>query len=207
VQHLESKRKSPRQARSRATVEALLKATSELLVRDGFHKTSTNRIAKRAGVSIGSLYQYFPNKEALVLGLVERLQAKQWEIFQQKMTDLADAPLDLGILKMMESMVAVRMLEPELTRVLSEQLPKLSSLEYRSEFLRRGQKAIFELMRRRGDQVRVEDLEFALYVTTFAVEGVLSQATLDGKLSDPRIPKQMAELLLCYLQGPPSWGR
>ena len=54
------------QDRSRATVDALVEATARILVREGFDKASTNHIAAKAGVSVGSLYQYFPSKEALV---------------------------------------------------------------------------------------------------------------------------------------------
>lgn len=59
-------RRKPRQSRSRATVDAILQATAQVLVRDGYQKATTNRIAERAGVSVGTLYQYFPNKDALV---------------------------------------------------------------------------------------------------------------------------------------------
>jgi AcrR family transcriptional regulator len=57
-------RKQASQARSRATVDALVEATTRILVRDGFDKASTNRIADMAGVSIGSLYQYYPSNAA-----------------------------------------------------------------------------------------------------------------------------------------------
>src|SRR5262245_41962369 len=65
-------RKPATQARSRATVEALVEATARILVREGFDKASTNRIAEAAGVSVGSLYQYFPGKEALVAAVIVR---------------------------------------------------------------------------------------------------------------------------------------
>ena len=65
-------RKQAAQARSRATVDALIEATARILVKEGFDKASTNRIAAKAGVSVGSLYQYFPSKEALVVAVMER---------------------------------------------------------------------------------------------------------------------------------------
>src|SRR5262252_10873613 len=67
-----SPRKTPQQDRSRATVEALLEATADILVRDGYAKLTTNRIAERAGVNIASLYQYFPGKDAIVAELRRR---------------------------------------------------------------------------------------------------------------------------------------
>src|SRR4029077_6829621 len=69
-------RKSASQKRSRVTVETLLDATARVLTREGYDRASTNRIAAKAGVSVGSLYQYFPNKEALVAG---RGAGPQWE--------------------------------------------------------------------------------------------------------------------------------
>jgi len=67
---LTNPRKHASQERSRATVDALIAATARILVREGFDKASTNHIADLAGVSIGSLYQYFPSKESLVAAAV-----------------------------------------------------------------------------------------------------------------------------------------
>lgn len=65
-------RKKPRQARARATVDAILIAAAHSLKTEGFEHATTNRIAELAGVSIGSLYQYFPNKVSIVGALRER---------------------------------------------------------------------------------------------------------------------------------------
>src|SRR5438067_589446 len=65
-------RKQPTQARARATVDAILAATEKVLIKYGYEGASTNRVAQAAGVSIGSLYQYFPSKESLVVAVMER---------------------------------------------------------------------------------------------------------------------------------------
>ncbi|MBX3273138.1 MAG: TetR/AcrR family transcriptional regulator [Sandaracinaceae bacterium] len=65
-------KKRPRQARSRATVDAIVEATGQVFEREGFDKTTTTRVAERAGVSVGSLYQYFPDKRALIAAFFER---------------------------------------------------------------------------------------------------------------------------------------
>src|SRR5688500_4830294 len=65
-------RKAPQQDRSKVTVDAILDAAAELLERRGYVRMTTNSVAKRAGVSVGSLYQYFPSKEALIVGLLGR---------------------------------------------------------------------------------------------------------------------------------------
>jgi AcrR family transcriptional regulator len=69
--HLDA-RKRPRQARSVTTVEAIFEATIQVLTREGIHRLTTTRVAERAGVSVGTMYQYFPHKQALLYSLNER---------------------------------------------------------------------------------------------------------------------------------------
>jgi AcrR family transcriptional regulator len=71
-----TQRKVPSQVRSRAMVESIVEATTRVLLKEGYEACTTNRVAKAAGVSIGSLYQYFPDKEALVVAVMERYQAE-----------------------------------------------------------------------------------------------------------------------------------
>jgi AcrR family transcriptional regulator len=70
-----SPRKRPRQARSTRLVADILEASARVLVRYGAHRFTTGRVAEAAGISVGSLYQYFPNKEAILF----RLQADEWQ--------------------------------------------------------------------------------------------------------------------------------
>src|SRR5258708_39356556 len=72
-----SPKKSPRQERSRATVEAILQAATDILIRQGASRLTTNRIADRAGVNIASLYQYFPGKHAIIAELRRRHSAER----------------------------------------------------------------------------------------------------------------------------------
>ncbi len=69
--HLKA-RKTPRQARSASTVDAIFEAAIQVLLRDGTHRLTTTRVAERAGVSVGTMYQYFPHKQALLYALNER---------------------------------------------------------------------------------------------------------------------------------------
>lgn len=65
-------RKKPQQRRSHETIETIFEATIQVLLANGFDRTTTIQIAERAGVSVGSLYQYFPNKRALMAAMVKR---------------------------------------------------------------------------------------------------------------------------------------
>ena len=76
MQELANPRKKPRQRRSEATVEAILQASARILVEGGPGALNTNAVADLAGVSVGSLYQYFPNKTAIMAELIRRKRAR-----------------------------------------------------------------------------------------------------------------------------------
>src|SRR5690242_6395595 len=107
-------RKQPKQERSQATVEAILTATARILVREGFDRASTNRVAEEAGVSIGSLYQYFPSKEALVAALIERHMERMSATLEAEMAEVATAPLELAVRRMVAFMLNAHAVDPAL---------------------------------------------------------------------------------------------
>ena len=72
LQATDSKRRTPRQVRARATVELIFAATARILQRGGRAALNTNAVAEQAGISIGTLYQYFPNKEAIMIAMARR---------------------------------------------------------------------------------------------------------------------------------------
>lgn len=80
----EKTRRNPKQARAQATVDAILAATFQLLEAEGESRLTTNRIAERAGVSIGTLYQYFKDRDAILTAMGER----QAETLRRKITDI-----------------------------------------------------------------------------------------------------------------------
>ena len=85
-------RKEPRQARSRQTNEVILEAAARVLAREGVAGFNTNRVAEVAGVSVGSLYQYYPNKAALLFKLHERETFENWERLQGILGDRRRSP-------------------------------------------------------------------------------------------------------------------
>jgi AcrR family transcriptional regulator len=119
-------RKLPRQARSVATVEAILEGAAQVFERDGYAAGTTNRIAEQAGVSIGSLYQYFPNKDAILVALVRQHLAEGTAALQPHLERLnCGARLDDVLPNIVYAMVVMHALTPGLHRVLFEetQLP------------------------------------------------------------------------------------
>jgi AcrR family transcriptional regulator len=126
-------RKRPRQARSRLTVEAILDAAARVFERHGYAAGTTNRIAERAGISIGSLYQYYPNKDAVLVALVQRHLDEGVAALGLVMEELRDAPppLQAGLRRIVEAMVALHRERPALHRVLFEEAPRPPALRRR----------------------------------------------------------------------------
>ncbi|NJP09964.1 MAG: TetR/AcrR family transcriptional regulator [Leptolyngbyaceae cyanobacterium RU_5_1] len=109
-------RKLPQQDRSKVTVDAILTATTHILTAEGYAKASTNRIAELAGVSIGSLYQYFPNKEALAAALVERHTHEMVELVESKLGDLFNAPIQVALPELVRAAIALMLSIPPCIR-------------------------------------------------------------------------------------------
>ena len=84
--HDVSSRKAPQQRRSNALVAAVLDAAVQVLEREGAQRFTMARVAERAGVSVGSLYQYFPNKAAILF----RLQSDEWRLTSRLLRDILE---------------------------------------------------------------------------------------------------------------------
>lgn len=123
-------KKLPRQARAKATMEAILDAAARLLASEGYEAVSTNRIAEVAGVSIGSLYEYFPNKQAVVAATLARaLREIVAEVSESLRTALAlpEQPRG-GIDYWMRAMIAALEKRDALLRVALREVPFLWSI-------------------------------------------------------------------------------
>jgi AcrR family transcriptional regulator len=105
------------------TVEAMLDAAVKLLKRSGASSITTNRIAEMAGVSIGSVYQYFPNKHAVFVALHERHIGLVAEVIRRRMTECTDSSLEHLVESLLEGMVEVHTLDPELSELLASEVP------------------------------------------------------------------------------------
>lgn len=119
-------RRVPTQERSRATVDAILTAAAYILIRDGYLGLNTNRVAERAGVNIASLYQFFPNKDSLVLELKRRHDEAINVAMSAAMAERSLKSREARVRAMVEAWVAGNAVEPELHRVFMQELPRLT---------------------------------------------------------------------------------
>lgn len=111
------------QARSLATVEAILEAAARILAEAGWAALNTNIIAKRAGVSIGSIYEYFPDKRAIVDEILNRHLARGEALFRESANDLNSGPQPVDIVRVLVSgFVTLHRDDPHLHQVLSSEV-------------------------------------------------------------------------------------
>ncbi|MFT5583143.1 MAG: AcrR family transcriptional regulator [Cognaticolwellia sp.] len=198
----QSPRRTPRQQRSHDTVDVILQATAQVLAEWGYAKSSTNRIAKRAGVSVGSLYQYFPNKDALFHALIERHVSAQNASFSQLFSLSMGSTPQVLIQQAVRALVASHRVQPELHMLLISQL---GGLEQAAELLTLDTRAIQALeayFRVQAPALRpMENPRLVAEVIVFAVEAVVHRSLMQhpDKLEDPAVERELILLVAGYL--------
>jgi AcrR family transcriptional regulator len=217
-------RKQPRQARSRETVEALLEAAAQVFERHGYAAGTTNRIAARAGVSIGSLYQYFPSKDAILLALVERHVAEAEVALvplagwlaggvppptadadaRPEATGAAPSLRD-GLQALVAAMVALHAERPGLHRVLFEEAPRPPALRRRLDGLATQAADAIAAWLRACPEVRVADPVLAARLVVQTVESITHTLVIHPAADRPPAAWTAAtvDMLAAYLAARP----
>ncbi|MBJ7332857.1 MAG: TetR/AcrR family transcriptional regulator [Solirubrobacteraceae bacterium] len=134
-------RKRPQQLRSQDTYDAILEAAAQLFECDGYLKTTTNGVAERARVSIGSLYQYFPNKDAMLYALGERHLERLVEVLVRESARMRESQpgLEGSVRALVEVVADLHSVEPQMHRLLYDQAPRTAET---TERIRRVQSTL-----------------------------------------------------------------
>jgi len=195
-------RKKPAQKRSRATVDAIVAATARVLVRDGYDALSTNRVAREARVSVGSLYQYFPGKEALVAAVMEQYASRMQENIAARLQDAGTAATAEEVAtEMIRAMLAAQQSEPRLHRALVEQVPRIGALRRLHELFTNYERLVAAWLGENLERIEVRDVDTAAFVLVAAVEGLVNRAILDRAelVSSGKIEEHILRLVLAYV--------
>ena len=122
-------RKLPRQARAKATVDAIVEASTQVLLEYGYDRFTTARAAERARVSVGSLYQYFPNKVALASAVIDRCCDDFLIAFESALAGRRRVTLADCIRAIVEVTLVSHHLTPELHRIVLDLAPRIGFAE------------------------------------------------------------------------------
>jgi AcrR family transcriptional regulator len=184
-------------------VDTLLAATARVLVKEGYDRASTNKIADAAGVSIGSLYQYFPTKEALVAAVIHRHMNEMMEVIQASFIRVASLPLAEAVRELVKVMIDAHRLEPKLHRVLVEQIPRVGNMDHIEKIDEQAFALVRMYLEAHADEVDVVDLDLASFIAVTSVEALTHLAVLRRPklLDDDRFIDEVSALVVRYLRG------
>ena len=194
-------RKSPRQERSRDTVEAILGATARVLKRRGFAGTNTNRVAEVAGVSVGSLYQYFPNKDALVAALHQRHAHELLAVLDGALAGAAQRSLEATVRALIRATLDAHLVDPELHRVLETELQGHDRFEGVEGIDHSIFAKVRELLALHRNRIAPRNLDLAAYVVLRIVESLVHAAVIEpvDLVPPAEIEGEIARAVLGYL--------
>lgn len=191
--------------RSRGTVAAILEAAARIFSEHGYAAGTTNRIAERAGVSIGSLYEYFPNKDALLVALMEAHIAEGREILAAAAQDtlVPGRPLHEVAERLVGAMIELHARDRTLHRVLFEETPVPQRVRANLAAVEQQVAATLAAFLRGHPEVTVADPDLAAMVVVQTIEGLTHRLVVHG---EPReTAAQAAEfvrLITGYLGAP-----
>jgi AcrR family transcriptional regulator len=194
-------RREPQQRRSQQTVQAVLDAVVRILKKDGIDGVTTNRIAEVAGVSIGSVYQYFPDKRAIFVALHDRHCEHIGRLIESALVEHAAAPLDELVRALVEAMVEAHASDPELHELLTTEVPHGAEGARTFEARLRGAFRL-AISSRAEERHSPADLDRILFVVPLMVEALAHGVALrrPTRLSAEAAKKEAVRAVLAYLR-------
>lgn len=191
-------RKRPVQERAQATVDAVLEATLRVLKKDGYLALTTTQVAKRAGVSVGTLYQYFPDKASLVVALKLRYFERMVAAIQTTAHEVEGQPLPIAIPALIDGLLRFKRSNLDLSIALREPMLALGGEAIARDATRRLVDATAEILRRARPEL--DDAVERARILNAAIEGVLTSVIFQSprQITSPELQRELTRLALAY---------
>jgi len=200
-------RKSPIQARSGATVEAIYEATIQVLIAEGLGRLTTTRVAARAGISVGTLYQYFPNKQALFFAILQRHFEEMAEAIEALRTGGTKRTLGEISDSLADAYVSTKVARRDATTALYAVAVVIDQGKLSSGLYKRLETAVVRRLTEASD-ASFRDVDKAAFTLLAAWNG-LSRATFENSVPEndnlARFREEIALLSRAYLQAAADW--
>jgi len=182
-------------------VDTILEAAGHVLAERGYAGTNTNLVADRAGVSVGSVYQYFPNKDSLVVALHERHAVHMYQVIDAVLNNSGRKSLRSQIESMIRAMLAAHLVEPKLHKVLEQEFPFFDAPESENPSDLSIARRVKLLLTEYKDSIVPDNLDLATWVVLRITESMVHAAVIDPPphLSFSDIEKAIADSVLGYL--------
>ena len=199
-------RKTPQQARSRVTIDAIFEAALQVLLLDGGRQLTTTRVAERAGVSVGTLYQYFQNKQVLLYAVLERHVDRIVETVEQTCQASHGRPLEVMARELAKAYVGAKMTDIEEAQALYRLSEDLDGREVFKNAATRMHAAVVAMLRT-AQNACFADPETVAFVflnsMTGPIKAILENRAPAGTCYETlasQIADQMATMCGAYLQ-------
>jgi len=174
-------RKYPCQARAKATNDAIIEASTQLLLDQGYDRFTTARAAERAGVSIGSLYQYFPNKAALAAAVIDRCCEEFIVALDRALEGRPRITLPECIRAIVDVILVSHQLAPDLHKVVIDLAPRIGVADRTDGMSRKMAEAIEAVLRMHSDEIAPDiDLSTAATIIETLLVALSHRAAMAG---------------------------
>lgn len=194
-------RKQPVQARSAATIEALHTAVIQVLIREGLSRCTTTRIAERAGMSVGSVYQYYPNRDALLAAVLEKHLSDIADAMEQVCRDSRGLPVARMAEALVEGYLAAKLRDAGESKALYAVAGERGGAELAARVYKRMEAAVTALLATAPD-AKFDDPGMTASIALNALVGPV-RSILDGQATpafEARLQGQLVLLLTAYLE-------
>jgi len=192
-------RKQPVQARSATTVLAIFEASIQVLLSVGYRKLTTSRVAERAGVSVGTLYQYFPNRQALIRAVLERYLAEMSASIEAESRSLHGLSLDEIAAGLVDAFIAAKWKRLEVSRAMHEPLVEVGGAELVRASAAKGA-ALAASVLRSCPEIGRDDVEPLAVFLVMACTSMLQAAFMDYVVDKETIRAHMHAMVRGYLR-------
>lgn len=180
---------------------ALCEASIQVLLAVGYRRLTNTRVAERAGVSVGTLYQYFQNRESLITLVIERYLNEFGSLVEQKCQALIGRPLDHAVTGLVNALIESKWKRIEVARALHEPLGEVNGAKLVTRFAGKATRLVVEILKACPD-VRIRDVEVGAQFIVLACNSLLQAALTDntGTLDTKKLGAHMRSMVLGYLR-------
>ena len=181
-------------------VESILASATRVFARDGYARATTNRIAEAAGVSVGSLYQYFPSKDAIAIELLRRYRERLTARIAAKVGEMNEATFRDVVHALVTALLQDDEVDDSLRRLLIEHVLRTEARGALSGFEERIEAVLVEALRAAKEQVSVKDYELCAFVLVRTVLAVTHGAIVDNpRHNRPALAEELTRLIVRYV--------
>jgi AcrR family transcriptional regulator len=192
-------RKQPVQARSEATVLAIFEASIQILLSAGYGKLTTTRVAERAGVSVGTLYQYFPNRQSLIRAVLEQYLAEMSASIEADCRQLMGRPLNETAAGLVDAFIAAKWRRLDVSRAMHEPLGEVGGAELVRASAAKGAALVAGLLRS-CPEIGRDDVEPLAVFLVMACTSMLQAAFMNCLVDKETIRAHMHAMVRGYLR-------